>query len=134
MLITRDHVLEKDIGLNGALFGGEMMARMDLAAGIFAGLHGRNGRFVTAKVSELRFLSPVRAGDLIEFYGSLARKGNTSLAVALEVKVYNPVSGQRRDVTSGEFVMVAVDGNLHPEPILWKELDPEPPQSKIENG
>jgi len=123
MLITRDHVLEQDIGLNGALFGGEMMARMDKAAGIFAGLHGRNGRFVTAKVSELQFLSPVNAGDLIEFYGTLARKGNTSLAVALEVKVYNPVSGQRRDVTSGEFVMVAVDAQLRPEPILWRDED-----------
>ena len=120
MLITREMVLQQDIGLNGTLFGGDMMARMDKASGIFAGLVSRNGRFVTLKVSELRFHSPVHAGEMIEFLGRLGHKGRTSLSVFLEVKVHNPVSDARRDVTSGEFVMVAVDDQGTPVPILWR--------------
>lgn len=120
MLITREMVLQQDIGLNGTLFGGDMMARMDKASGIFAGLMSRNGRYVTLKVSELIFHSPVRAGEMIEFSGRLGRRGRTSLSVFLEVWVFNPVTEARREVTSGEFVMVAVDDAGVPEPILWK--------------
>ncbi len=121
MLISREMVLDQDIGLNATLFGGDMMSRMDKVAGITASLMSHNRRFVTLKVSELEFHSPVRAGDIIEFYGAITRQGTTSLTVQLEVKVYAPVSNARRDVTSGSFVMVAVDDNLRPEPILWKQ-------------
>lgn len=120
MLISREMVLQQDIGLNATLFGGGMMARMDKAAGICAGLVSHNRVFVTLKVSELFFHSPVRAGEIIEFYATVTKAGNTSITVQLEVQVYSPVSNARRDVTSGEFVMVATDDNSHPEPILWK--------------
>ncbi len=120
MLISREMVLDMDIGLNAALFGGDMMARMDKVAGIAASLLSRNRRFLTVKVSELLFHSPVRAGEIIEFHVAVVRQGNTSLTLQLEVQVYAPVSDQRRDVTSGEFVMVAVDETLRPETIVWK--------------
>lgn len=120
MLISREMVLDQDIGLNAALFGGDMMARMDKVAGIAASLLSRNRRFLTAKVSELVFHSPVRAGEIIEFHAAITRQGRTSLTLQLDVQVYQPVSDTRRAVTSGEFVMVAVDEALRPEPVLWK--------------
>ena len=120
MLISREMVLQQDIGLNATLFGGGMMARMDKVAGICAGLVSHNRVFVTLKVSELFFHSPVRAGEIIEFYATVTRAGNTSITIQLEVQVYSPGSNARRDVTSGEFVMVATDDNSRPEPILWK--------------
>jgi acyl-CoA thioesterase YciA len=120
MLISREMVLDMDIGLNAALFGGDMMARMDKVAGITASLMSRNRRFLTLKVSELLFHSPVRAGEIIEFYIAVTRQGKTSMTLQIEVEVYEPVSDQRRDVTSGEFVMVAVDEQLHPALIVWK--------------
>ncbi|GLH72207.1 acyl-CoA thioesterase [Geothrix limicola] len=120
MLISREMVLDMDIGLNAALFGGDMMARMDKVAGIAASLLSRNRRFLTLKVSELVFHSPVRAGEIIEFYVGISRQGRTSLTLQIEVQVYEPVSDRRRDVTSGEFVMVAVDESLHPILIQWK--------------
>ena len=113
-------VLDQDIGLNAVLFGGDMMARMDKVAGITASLVSQNRRFVTLKVSELEFHSPVHAGDIIEFYAHVGRQGRTSVTIHLEVKVYAPVSNARRDVTTGAFVMVAVDESLSPEIILWK--------------
>ena len=120
MLISREMVLNMDIALNEAMFGGDMMARMDKVAGITAALMSRNRRFLTVKVSELLFHSPVRAGEIIEFHIAVTRQGTTSMTLQIEVEVYEPVSDQRRDVTSGEFVMVAVDEHLHPETILWK--------------
>jgi len=120
MLISREMVLDQDIGLNATLFGGNMMARMDKVAGITAALLSRNRRFLTLKVSELVFHSPVRAGEIIEFHIAIARQGRTSMTLQIEVQVYEPVSDQRRDVTSGEFVMVAVNEVLTAEPILWK--------------
>ena len=129
MLITREMVLDQDIGLNATLFGGDMMARMDKVAGITASLLSRNRRFLTVKVSELLFHSPVRAGEIIEFHIAIARQGRTSMTLQIEVQVYEPVSDQRRDVTSGEFVMVAVNEVLNAEPILWK---PEMVQVAVE--
>jgi acyl-CoA thioesterase YciA len=120
MLISREMVLDQDIGLNATLFGGDMMARMDKVAGITAALMSRNRRFLTLKVSELVFHSPVRAGEIIEFHIAIARQGRTSMTLQIEVQVYEPVSDLRRDVTSGEFVMVAVNEVLNAEPILWK--------------
>ncbi|MFN7957513.1 MAG: acyl-CoA thioesterase [Holophagaceae bacterium] len=120
MLISREMVLNMDIALNEAMFGGDMMARMDKVAGITASLLSRNRRFLTLKVSELRFHSPVRAGEIIEFFATLTHQGNSSMTLQIEVQVYGPVSDQRRDVTSGEFVMVAVDESLRPASILWK--------------
>ena len=120
MLISREMVLNMDIALNAAMFGGDMMARMDKVAGITAALLSRNRRFLTLKVSELIFHSPVQAGEIIEFQAELIREGRTSLTLQLKVQVYEPITDQRREVTSGDFVMVAVDENLHPEPIIWK--------------
>ena len=120
MLISREMVLNMDIALNAAMFGGDMMARMDKVAGITASLLSRNPRFLTLKVSELVFHSPVRAGEIIEFFATLTRQGNSSMTLKIKVQVYEPVSDQRRDVTSGEFVMVAVDEFQHPELIIWK--------------
>lgn len=126
MLISREMVLDQDIGLNAALFGGDMMARMDKVAGIAASLLTRNRRFLTLKVSELVFHSPVRAGEIIEFHATPVRRGRTSLTLGLEVRVYEPRTEARREVTSGEFVMVAVDERLCPEPIHWKpEREPD---------
>ncbi len=121
MLISREMVLDQDIGLQGTLFGGDMMARMDKVAGITASMMSRNRRFVTLKVSELIFHSPVRPGEIIEFYATVTRQGHTSLTIQIEVQVYAPVTDSHRDVTSGEFVMVAVDVNGQPEPIAWKQ-------------
>jgi len=120
MLISREMVLNMDIALNEAMFGGDMMARMDKVAGITASLLSRNRRFLTLKVSELRFHSPVRAGEIIELFAAIAQQGTSSMTLRINVQVYEPVTDLRRDVTSGEFVMVAVDAALHPEPILWK--------------
>jgi acyl-CoA thioesterase YciA len=120
MLISREMVLNMDIALNEAMFGGDMMARMDKVAGITAALMSRNRRFLTLKVSELRFHSPVRAGEIIEFHVAITHQGTTSMTLQIQVEVYEPVSDQRRDVTSGQFVMVAVDADLRPEPVLWK--------------
>lgn len=120
MLISRDQVLDPDIGLHGALFGGGMMARMDKVAAITACLLSRNRRFVTLKVSELVFHSPVHPGEILEFHAAVAHQGRTSMAIQIEVQVYAPVTDIRRDVTSGEFVMVAVDESGHSESILWK--------------
>jgi acyl-CoA hydrolase len=120
MLISREMVLNMDIALNEAMFGGDMMARMDKVAGITASLLSRNRRFLTLKVSELRFHSPVRAGEIIEFFAVIAQQGTSSMTLRINVQVYEPVTDLRRDVTSGEFVMVAVDKALRPEPILWK--------------
>ena len=121
VLISREMILQQNIGLNATLFGGDMMARMDKACGICASLVSINRSFVTLKVSELQFLSPVRAGDVIELYAAVKRAGSTSMTIMLSVKVYAPTSNTRKDVVTGEFVMVAVDANGRPETIVWKQ-------------
>jgi len=101
----------------GDIFGGWIMGLMDLAAGSAAAALA-NGRVVTAAVSNLTFLQPVKVGDNVCCYTTLERTGRTSLTIDVEVWVIRPsMSRQRIRVTKAKFVMVAVDPEGTPRPL-----------------
>jgi acyl-CoA thioesterase YciA len=98
-----------DTNPSGDIFGGWIMAQMDLAASVTAGDRA-HGRIATASVSNLNFLQPVRVGDIVCIYTEITKVGRTSITVAIEAYAQRSNhGGERVRVTAAEFVMVAVD-------------------------
>lgn len=116
MLALRTVAMPANTNPSGDIFGGWVMSLMDLAAGTTA-TSVADGRVVTAAVSNLTFLQPVKVGDVVCCYTELLRSGRTSLTLGVEAWVLRERRGDRMKVTAAEFVMVAVDELGRPRPL-----------------
>jgi acyl-CoA thioesterase YciA len=116
-LITRRLCLIKDTGHAGVLWGGNMMAWVDEAGAIYAGRQVRNRYMVTKAFTEIDFQSRVVPGDMVSFYGRVARWGRTSLAIDLRVTAAHPAETDEREVLRVTGVFVSIDDDGRPVPI-----------------
>lgn len=113
-LILRTMAMPADTNPNGDIFGGWIMSQMDIAGGILAKERAK-GRVVTVAVNSMKFLRPVKIGNVVCCYGRLVRVGNTSITLNLEVWVKpvldnTPNDNERRfKVTEAQFTYVAID-------------------------
>jgi len=73
-----------DSNHNGDIFGGWIMAQVDVAGGIVAGRVAR-GRVATVAVNSFIFKQPVQIGDVLSLYADVVRIGNTSVTINVEV-------------------------------------------------
>jgi acyl-CoA thioesterase YciA len=106
-----------DANQNGDIFGGWIMAQVDIAGGIVAGRLAR-GRVATVAVKEFVFKQPVQIGDVLSFYAEMVRVGNTSVTVNVEVFAERrPSDPKVVKVTEATLTYVAIDGNGRPRPI-----------------
>ena len=112
-LALRTVAMPSDTNPSGDIFGGWIMSLMDLAAGVSARAHA-GGRVVTAAVSDLTFLQPVKVGDVVCCYTSLERRGRTSLTLDVETWVLRDGRDARVKVTKAQFIMVAVGADGRP--------------------
>jgi acyl-CoA thioesterase YciA len=98
-----------DANANGDIFGGWVMAQVDLAGSVIPARIAR-GRIATVAVNEFLFKQPVKIGDLLSFYGEVVRIGTTSVTV--HVEVYAQRLRQAEDivkVTDANLTYVAID-------------------------
>ncbi len=115
-LSLRTVAMPADTNPSGDIFGGWLMALMDLAAGTAASARA-GGRTATAAVSHLSFLRPVKVGDVVCVHTEIIRIGNTSMVFAVEAWALPGGQRPRHKVTAAEFVMVAVDDEGRPRPV-----------------
>ena len=116
-LAARTLAMPADINPSGDIFGGWLMAQMD-AAGAITATRWAQGRVVTAAVTDMAFLQPVKMGDVVCCYTDPVREGRTSLTQRVEVWVLRQGKGERVKVTSAEFTFVALDESGKPRPVL----------------
>ena len=107
-LTVRIVAMPADTNSSGDIFGGWIMAQMDLSAGI-AGRERARGRVVTASVSSLSFLQPVKIGDVVAVYTEVVGTGRSSIRIQIEAWVIRGTGSTQLKVTEALFVMVAVD-------------------------
>ncbi|MGF0538059.1 acyl-CoA thioesterase [Agrobacterium sp. ES01] len=115
-LTLRTLAMPGDANAAGDIFGGWVMAQMDLACGIRAAERAR-GRVVTAGVQEMAFAMPVKIGDTLCVYTEVAKVGRTSITLAVEVWAQRYLKDKMEKVTEATFVMVAIDENGKPTPV-----------------
>ena len=98
-----------DLNQNGDVFGGWVMAQVDVAGAIPAMRRAR-GRVATVSVNSFQFKQPVSVGDIVSFYAEIVRVGKTSVTVRVEVFAErNYAAPIIVRVTQAELTYVAID-------------------------
>ncbi|MEO3713267.1 acyl-CoA thioesterase [Roseateles sp. 2.12] len=110
-----------DANHNGDVFGGWIMAQVDIAGSILPARISR-GRITTVAVKEFLFKQPVSIGDLLSFYAQVVRVGRTSVTVQVEVIAErNPASPHVVKVTEAQLTYVAIDKDGKPRPFTLED-------------
>jgi acyl-CoA thioesterase YciA len=106
-----------DCNANGDIFGGWVMAQVDLAGSVIPARHTQ-GRMATVAVNEFIFKQPVRVGDILSFFSEVTRIGRTSVTVKVEVFAERFRSqGSYIKVTEASVTYVAIDDQGKPREI-----------------
>ena len=114
--LVRVIAMPADANPNGDIFGGWLLAQMDLAGGSLATQRAR-GRCVTVAVNGMLFHEPVFVGDEVSCYGELVRTGRTSMTVRIEAWRRHLASDEARKVTEAIFTYVAIGEDRRPRPL-----------------
>ena len=116
-LVLRVMPMPADANGNGDIFGGWIMAQVDLAGAVLPARIAK-GRIATVAVNEFVFKQPVSIGDLLSFYAKVERVGRTSVTVNVEVYAErNPADLHVVKVTEANLTYVAIDHEGQPRPI-----------------
>ena len=115
--VLRVMPMPADANANGDIFGGWIMAQVDLAGAVLPARIAR-GRIATVAVNQFVFKQPVSVGDLLSFYARVERVGNTSITVHVEVFAErNPAALHVVKVTEANLTYVAIDNSGQPRAI-----------------
>ena len=124
--VLTDLVLPSETNPLNNLFGGELLARMDRAAGIAARRHSR--RIVaTAAVNNVSFGKPVPLGSVVTVEAKVSRAFNSSMEVFLDVWIDDRESGLKSKANEAIYTFVAVDETGRPVPV-----PPIQPETELE--
>ena len=116
-LVLKVIPMPADCNANGDIFGGWVMAQVDMAGAVMSARYTQ-GRLATVAVNQFVFKQPVRVGDILSFYSHLTRVGRTSITVQVEVYAERFRSqGQYVKVTEASLTYVAIDDEGRPRPI-----------------
>ena len=116
-LVLKVIPMPADSNANGDIFGGWVMAQVDLAGSVIPARHAQ-GRMATVAVNQFVFKQPVRVGDILSFFSSLTRVGRTSITVQVEVYAERfSAQGVYVKVTEASLTYVAIDDQGLPRPV-----------------
>ena len=106
-----------DANVHGDVFGGWIMAQVDIA-GALPAVRRANGRVGTVAVNSFLFKQPVFVGDLLSFYADIVKVGTTSITVNVEVYAErNRLQVETVKVTEATLTYVATDDDRKPRPV-----------------
>jgi acyl-CoA thioesterase YciA len=105
-----------DANPSGDIFGGWLLAQMDLAGGSVA-TQRADGRVATVAITGTTFHQPVFVGDEVSCYATITGVGRTSITIEIETWARRHRGKERLKVTAGTFTYVAIDDNRRPRPV-----------------
>lgn len=121
---TTEHVLPVHANALGSVFGGQIMAWMDLTAAICAGRHTRS-LCVTAGVDDLAFGHPVKVGQVVRVRARITAAFKSSLEILVEVEGEDLLEGRRWPCVKAFMTFVAIDAQGKPRPVPPITLESE---------
>jgi acyl-CoA thioesterase YciA len=110
---VRTLAMPADTNPSGDIFGGWLLAQMDIAAGMVAYIRA-HGRVATVAVDAMTFHKPVFVGDIVTCYADVTKVGRTSLTVQVEAWARRARTHEEVRVTEGRFTLVAIDEDRRP--------------------
>jgi acyl-CoA thioesterase YciA len=113
---VRTLAMPADTNPSGDIFGGWVIAQMDIAAGIVAARRAQ-GRVATVALDGLSFHRPVYVGDLVSCHADVVKVGRTSMTIKVDTYVIRARTMEEVKVTEGHFTMVAIDAEGRPRPV-----------------
>src|SRR5690625_6778524 len=108
------------------MFGGELLARMDRAAGITASRHSRS-HVTTVSVNNVAFSKPIPLGSIVTIEASVSRAFTSSMEIFMDVWVEDRQSGSKSKVNEAIYTFVAIDDNGRPI-----KVPPIKPETELE--
>ena len=119
-LVLKVIPMPADCNANGDIFGGWVMAQVDLAGAVVPARYTQ-GRMATVAVKEFIFKQPVRVGDILSFFSKVSRIGRTSITVKVEVYAERMgTQGKYIKVTEASLTYVAIDDKGRPRELPGK--------------
>ena len=115
-LALRVMPMPADANVHGDVFGGWIMAQVDIAGAQLAARRA-GGRVATIAVNSFVFKQPVFVGDLLSFYADIVRVGRTSVTILVEVFAKRMEAGQTVKVTEATLTYVATGADRKPRPL-----------------
>ena len=116
-LVLKVIPMPADCNANGDIFGGWVMAQVDLAGAVLPARRVQ-GRLATVAVNEFVFKQPVKVGDILSLFATITRVGKTSVTVQVEVYAEGMrTQGRYLKVTEAKLTYVAIDDNGRPRVI-----------------
>ena len=116
----RTLAMPADANPRGDIFGGWVLAQMDLAGAVPA-IQRARGRVATVAVEAIRFHHPIYVGDLVSCYARIETVGRSSITVLIDTFATRSMDGERIRVTEGRFIYVATDEKGRPRPVPKEE-------------
>jgi acyl-CoA hydrolase len=123
----REMVMPGDTNIHGTIFGGKIMAWIDIAAAMVATKHCETP-VVTAHISDIDFFSPINVGHHVIIKASINFAGKSSMIIGVRVESENPYTGQIRKTTKAYLTFVAVNESGKPQKV--PQLDPQTENEK----
>jgi acyl-CoA hydrolase len=119
-----EYVLPQHANIYGTVFGGQIMAWVDLAAAICAQRH--SGRLcVTAFVDDLLFQKPVKVGEVVRLRAKVTATFRSSMEIDVEVRGEDTLTGNQWPCIHCRVTFVAVGDDGRPTPAASLLLDSE---------
>lgn len=125
--ITTKVVLPNDTNTLGNLFGGQLLAWMDVIASVAAHRHCKRV-VVTASVNNVSFQQPINHASIVTLESKVSRAFTSSMEIFVDVWVEDHITGKREKANEAIYTFVAVDQNGNP--IQVPELIPETEEEK----
>jgi acyl-CoA hydrolase len=117
-----EYVLPQHANALGGVFGGQIMAWIDLCAAICAQRH--SGRMsVTAFVDDMKFEEPVRVGEVVRLDARVTATFRTSMEIEVVVEGEDATSGRRWPCVDARLTFVAIDEERRPTTVPPLALD-----------
>ncbi|MDE2165976.1 MAG: acyl-CoA thioesterase [Alphaproteobacteria bacterium] len=112
----RTIAMPSDANIRGDIFGGWILAQMDLAGGS-AAMRRARGRVATVGIASMSFHQPVFVGDEVSTYTEVEKVGRSSITIKIEVWARRFAAEETVKVTEGVFTYVAIDADRKPRPV-----------------
>lgn len=121
VLVSQHMVMSEHLNPNHHIFGGRLLAWLDVDVYLFCSNALRRKKMVTVAMNNVNFRAPAYLGDVIQIYAKMKETKRSSVTALGKALAYDPEEQTYREIIECEVTYVAVDDNNRPMRITSPE-------------